>query len=72
MQKFIYDGPNVVVEYDVNDSLLATYLTPGLDENLSMKRSGSTYYYHQDGLGSIRNLTDSSEVAQNTYDYYAF
>ena len=72
VQKFIYDGPNVVVEYDGNNALLATYLTPGLDENLTMTRNSATYYYHQDGLGSIRNLTDSSEVAQNTYDYYAF
>jgi RHS repeat-associated protein len=72
VQKFIYDGANVVVEYDGNNSLLATYLTPGLDENLSMTRNSATYYYHSDGLGSIRNLTDSSEVAQNTYDYYAF
>ena len=72
VQKFIYDGPNVVVEYDGNDSLLATYLTPGLDQNLTMIRNSATYYYHSDGLGSIRNLTDSSEVAQNTYDYYAF
>jgi RHS repeat-associated protein len=72
VQKFIYDGANVVVEYDGNDSLLATYLTPGLDENLSMTRNSATYYYHSDALGSIRNITDSSEVAQNTYDYYAF
>jgi RHS repeat-associated protein len=34
--------------------------------------SGSTYYYFQDGLGSVRNVVDSSEVAQNTYDHYPF
>ncbi len=31
-----------------------------------------TYYYMRDGLGSIRNLVDSSETTRNTYDYYAF
>jgi len=70
--KFIYDVWNCVAEYDDEDTLQASYITPGLDQNLSIKRSGNTYYYHQDGLSSIRNITDSSEVAQNTYDYYAF
>jgi RHS repeat-associated protein len=72
VQKLMYDGANVVVEYDGNNTLLASYLTPRLDENLSMTRNSATYYYHSDALGSIRNITDSSEVAQNTYDYYAF
>jgi RHS repeat-associated protein len=37
-----------------------------------MTQSGSTYYYFQDALGSVRNVVDSSEVAQNTYDHYPF
>ncbi len=38
----------------------------------AMTRGGSTYYYMQDGLGSVRNLVDADEAAQNVYDYYAF
>ena len=70
--KFFYDGSDAIADYDGSDTLIATYLTPGLDANLSQTRSGSTYYYMRDGLGSIRNLVDSSETTQNTYDYYAF
>ena len=47
-------------------------MTPGLDENLSMTRSGNTYYYMADGLGSVRNIGESDEDVANTYDYYAF
>jgi len=62
----------VIADYDGDDVLVATYVTPGLDANLSVTRSGSTYYYLKDGLGSIRNLVDSNETTQNMYDYYAF
>ena len=69
---YSHDRLDVVAEYNGSDQLQRTYVTPGLDQNLSMTASGSTYYYAADGLGSIRNLLDSSQVAQNTYDYQAF
>jgi len=37
-----------------------------------MTRSGSTYYYMADALGSVRNVLDADEGVQNFYDYYAF
>ena len=40
--KFIYDGANVVAEYDGSNTLQASYITPRLDQNLTIKRSGST------------------------------
>ncbi len=64
----------VVAEYSQNTRCVI----PGpprrmnLDANLSVTRSGSTYYYMADGLGSVRNVVDSSETVQDTYDYYAF
>ena len=70
--KYFLDGSNVIADFDGDDVLLATYVTPGLDANLSQERGGSTYYYMADGLGSIRNLVDSNEDAVNVYDYYAF
>ena len=54
--KFIYDVWNCVAEYGGSNNLQAGYIMPFLDHNLTIKRSGSTYYYHQDGLGSIRNI----------------
>ncbi|MHC4714204.1 MAG: RHS repeat-associated core domain-containing protein [Planctomycetota bacterium] len=71
-EKFFFDGHDVIADYDSDDTLVATYLTPSLDHNVSQSRSSSTYYYLADGLGSIRNLLDSNEATQNTYDYYAF
>jgi RHS repeat-associated protein len=72
VEYLLYDGDNVVASYASDGTLNALYLTPGLDDNLSMTQGENTYYYFQDGLGSVRNVVDSSEVAQNTYDYRAF
>jgi YD repeat-containing protein len=75
--KFLYDGDNVVAEYDGSDASLVTYVTPFLDQNVALtipagQPDAGTYYYLQDGLGSVRNLTDASQVEQNRYDYEAF
>ena len=66
-------GVNILVEYDGSNNLQATYVN-GLDtdENMAKTIGENTYYFLHDGLGSVRNLVDASEVAQNTYDYYAF
>jgi len=68
---FLYDGDNVLADIagGVTDAL---YVTPFLDQNLSLTNSGSTYYYSQDGLGSVRTLTDSAGALVNSYDYLAF
>jgi len=58
---YVYDGDNVVASYDSGGNLNASYLTPGLDANLSMTNSTDTYYYFADGLGSIRNVVESDE-----------
>ncbi|MBI4835364.1 MAG: hypothetical protein HY811_11195 [Planctomycetes bacterium] len=71
-ENYTYDGMNIIADYDGSNALTAQYITPFLDQNLTISRSGSTYYYMHDGLGSVRNLINTSEVVQNTYDYYAF
>jgi RHS repeat-associated protein len=67
---FLYDGDNVVA--DIASGVDAFYVTPFLDQNLSITTGGSTYYYSQDGLGSVRTLTDSSGTVKNAYDYLPF
>jgi len=37
--KFVYDGWNSVAEYDDEDTLQASYITPGLDQNLTIMQS---------------------------------
>ena len=70
--KFYYDGDDVVAEGSAAATVTATYVTPGLDQNVSMTRGGSTHHYLRDGVGSIGQLLDSNEATQNSYDYYAF
>ncbi len=70
-----YDGDNVVGDLQ-NGSMARFYVTPFLDQNLSMTVVGGPqagiYYYSQDGLGSVRTLTNSSGNIANHYDYDAF
>ena len=37
-----------------------------------MNRAGNAHYYHYDGLGSTRALTDSLGIVTDTYTYEAF
>jgi len=69
---YVHDGLNTVAEYNGSDQLQRTYVTPGLDQNLSLTASGSTYYYLSDALGSIRQVLDADQATQNAYDYEAF
>jgi len=75
--RFLYDGDNDLAEYDASGIAQATYVTPFLDQNLSMTIPAGlphegTYFYVQDGLGSVRNLLDAAQAAVNRYDYEAF
>jgi hypothetical protein len=58
------------MEINESDTVLATY-TYGNDL-ISMNRAGTISYYQYDGLGTTRQLTDSSEavVASFTYDSF--
>ena len=74
---FVYDLikmlPDVIAEYDGGGSLQAEYTHgPGVDEVISMRRGGGSYFYQTDGLGSITSLNDNSEAAVNSYVYDSF
>jgi len=60
----------------VGDEATRQYVTPFLDQNLIMNvlegEQAGTYYYSQDGLGSVRTLTDATGTVVNRYDYTAF
>ena len=62
--------PQVLEERDGSGSLLAAYV---YGEDLIRLRQGSTNrYYHMDGIGSTRILTDAAGVVTDSYDYDAF
>ena len=69
---YVHDGLDTVAEYNGSNQLQRTYVTPGLDQNLSLTASGNTYYYLSDALGSIRQVLDADQSTQNSYDYEAF
>ena len=61
-----------MAEYSGNGTLLATYLHgPGVDEPLSVTRSGVTSYFQRDALGSVVQTYSSSGV-NSTYKYDSY
>ena len=74
---FVYDLmkglPDMIGEYDDGGTLIAGYTHgPSVDEIISMRRGGGSYFYQTDGLGSITSLNDNTEAAVNTYVYDSF
>ena len=70
---YFYDGEDIIAEYDSTGALIAGYIHgPGVDEPIEMTRGGNTYFYSFDGLGSVRDLTDSGEAVAEQYDYDSF
>ena len=81
-QKYIYDGVDIVLEYDASDQLQASYLhSLNIDEPLLMRRdqdadgafeTGENFYYQADRLGSILALTDEAGAVAQSYVYKGF
>jgi RHS repeat-associated protein len=73
IRRYVYDGHNMVAEYDGGNTLLASYVQGlRIDDPVSMYRNGGMYWYHKDALGSIYQMTDEDEVTVRSYDYSAF
>ena len=72
-KRYIYDGEDILLEYDGANVLQARYTHgPGIDEPIAVTKGGSTFFYHQDGLGSVTDLTDSTGVTAKSYAYDAY
>jgi RHS repeat-associated protein len=78
--KYVYDGDQVIAEYerdDVNqvDVLVRKFVYgPGIDEPICMvdiADEGAIYYYHYDGLGSVVALSGAGDIVERyTYDVF--
>jgi len=72
--QYVYDGDQIIAEYDGSNNLLRKYVYgPGIDEPVAMiTASGTKYYYHFDGLGSVIALSNISGgiVERYSYDVY--
>jgi RHS repeat-associated protein len=72
-KRYIYDGEDILLEYDGANVLQARHAHgPGIDEPIAVTKDGSTFFYHQDGLGSVTDLTDSVGAAAKSYSYDAY
>ncbi len=70
---YVYDRADEVEEVDGTGAVLVRYaMRPGIDQPLSMLRSGATSYYETDGLGSVTSLTDGAGSAVGSYVYESF
>lgn len=73
---YVYDGSDVALEIltkadSTTENMWYTH-GAGIDEHLALERNGQSYYYHQDGLGSIEAITDSSKNIVQSYGYDSF
>jgi len=65
-----YDLAQLALERDGSSALLRRYVYGS--SRISMATGVGTYYFHYDGLGSVRNVTDSAGVTQWTDSYEPF
>ncbi|MBJ6751476.1 RHS repeat domain-containing protein [Geomonas anaerohicana] len=60
----------VLAEYKLGGTVIASYTYA--DDLISMTRGEQTSWYHFDGLGSTRQLTNEAGEATDAFDYDAF
>jgi len=75
--QYIYDQEDILLELDGNNNVAARYThVPdrgiGADEPLIMERSGQSFFYHADALGTITEITDQSGTVAQSYTYSSF
>ena len=62
-----------MLEYDGANVLQAHYTHgPEIDEPIAVTKGASTFFYHQDGLGPVTDLTDSAGTTAKSYAYDAY
>ena len=69
---FIYDGDQIIAEYDDSGLAKKFIYGPGIDEPIMMQAGETKYYYHADRLGSIIALADSTGNLVDTYRYSVY
>jgi len=84
-RRYVYDGQEILVEYDGSNNILARYTHSGLrtddvmsvyvtssGESAGLAQSSGSYYYGKDALGSISVVADSGGNKLQRYVYGAF
>lgn len=67
---YYYSGDQAIEERNANNTVMTTYIFGiSVDDVVQMKRSGNTYYYHKNHLGSVIALTDNNGNLVERYEY---
>ena len=67
---YLYDGADVLCEYDVSGTEKARYVLANLDRPIRRTNDNSSnYYYHADSLGSITEISNSAGNLVEAYNY---
>lgn len=71
--RFLYDGTDIIAEYDGSGNLLRRYVHgPGIDEPLVWYEgagTGTKYHFLADNQGSIQAVLNSNGTVNTTYAY---
>ncbi len=72
--RYVYDGEDILLEYDGTNTFLARYSHGDqVDQPLMLQKAGvGHFYYHSNHQGSITHLTDGSGVVANSYIYDSY
>ena len=72
--RYVYDGQDILLEYDGTNTFLARYSHGDqVDQPLVLQKGGvGFFYYHSNHQGSITHLTDSSGTIANSYVYDSY
>jgi RHS repeat-associated protein len=73
VEKFLYDGQDVVQDLDGDGAVRVSYLNgPGIDNKIRQSDANGNLYFSTDHLGSTRALTDDSGSVVEQIDYDSF
>jgi RHS repeat-associated protein len=76
--RFVYDGPNVVLDLNASNEVVHAYVNGlGIDQPIERidfvaSQARVRYVYHTDGLGSVVGMTGSEQQTARSYSYEAF
>lgn len=73
IKRYVYDGFDLLLEYDGNNVLEANYTHGlGIDSLLFAERQGAQLNYHTDGLNNTTEITDATGAVVKSYAYDSF
>jgi len=71
--KYVYEGAQVVQELDGANAIKREYIWgDSIDELHAIKQNGQMYYVHENSIGSVAAITDSTGALVERYDYDVF